>query len=105
MKSTFITLAAVLILVAQTSMAQTSGPAAGGGSATTAPAATTPSKQGEGGGAMTGMHHHHHQMMEACKADKEKLCPGKEGKEVYKCMKENMSKTSAECQKAMTSHH
>lgn len=46
-----------------------------------------------------------HEMMtkvrDACKADKEKLCPNADGKAVRSCFKENKDKLSTSCQTAL----
>ncbi|MFI4950223.1 MAG: efflux RND transporter periplasmic adaptor subunit, partial [Caulobacterales bacterium] len=40
-------------------------------------------------------------VMQACAADMQKLCKGKQGREGFSCLRQNQSKASAECKAAM----
>lgn len=41
-------------------------------------------------------------MMQACAADMQKLCKGKQGREAFMCLRQNQARASAECKAAMS---
>ena len=75
-------------------------PASGG-----PPAAEAPAGGAGGGGAFTPtpeMMAARAAMMKACGGDMKALCAGKEGREMFMCLRENTDKTSPSCQDAMS---
>ena len=56
---------------------------------------------GGGGGPSPEMQAARAAMREACAADMQKLCEGKQGREAFMCMRDNADKASQACKDAM----
>ena len=87
MRLALITLAATL--VAGAALAQDGPPPGGGGG-------------GGGGGPSPEMRALFQAARQACASDMTTLCPGKEGREAFMCLRENSDKASQPCKDALS---